>query len=304
MSTPPLATLPPFSSHSLRSLARVRGVIASICAPVLDHRSEASRRRRRRLRPTTIRLAALVAVVATVALGCVSAPTDPQPPVTDRSAVAAEPAPDDGDAPGDDADEIPSASVVVRPTVSVVATTEPGGGEVVADLAPVTEFGSARALLVLDRAGDHLEVLLPVRPNGTTGWIAASDHELRLVDTSIDVDLGARRLTVLDGDDVLLESEIGVGTDTTPTPPGRYAVTDLIATPDAGSPYGPFALGLSGYSEVITDFAGGDGQLGIHGTNDPASIGTAASHGCVRVPNDVVTALVDLVPLGTPVVIR
>jgi lipoprotein-anchoring transpeptidase ErfK/SrfK len=55
---------------------------------------------------------------------------------------------------------------------------------------------------------------------------------------------------------------------------------------------------------VLSEFAGGDGQIGIHGTNVPASIGEAVSHGCVRVPNDVITTLATTVPVGTPVTIH
>jgi lipoprotein-anchoring transpeptidase ErfK/SrfK len=79
-------------------------------------------------------------------------------------------------------------------------------------------------------------------------------------------------------------------------------VTDKLATGEDGA-YGPFALGLSAHSDVLTEFAGGDGQVGIHGTNDPATIGQAVSHGCVRVTNDVITRLEALVSLGTPVTI-
>ena len=81
-------------------------------------------------------------------------------------------------------------------------------------------------------------------------------------------------------------------------------MTDKLVTNDATSAYGPFALGLSGYSEVLSEFGGGDGQIGIHGTDDPSTIGQAVSHGCIRVPNDVITRLNEVLPLGTPVVIE
>jgi lipoprotein-anchoring transpeptidase ErfK/SrfK len=62
-------------------------------------------------------------------------------------------------------------------------------------------------------------------------------------------------------------------------------------------------LGLSARSDTVTEFNGGDGIIGIHGTNNPGSIGHAASLGCVRVPNEVITEIASLVPLGTPVLI-
>ena len=78
-------------------------------------------------------------------------------------------------------------------------------------------------------------------------------------------------------------------------------MTDKLETPNPEGGYGLYAFGLSGYSETLTEFAGGDGQIGIHGTNDPTSIGNAVSHGCIRLPNDIVESLATMVPLGTPV---
>jgi lipoprotein-anchoring transpeptidase ErfK/SrfK len=68
-------------------------------------------------------------------------------------------------------------------------------------------------------------------------------------------------------------------------------------------PYGPFAFGLSGHSDVLMHFGTGDGRIAIHGTNQPASIGADLSAGCVHVPNDVDLALIPYLTLGTPVVI-
>jgi lipoprotein-anchoring transpeptidase ErfK/SrfK len=101
----------------------------------------------------------------------------------------------------------------------------------------------------------------------------------------------------------VLTTPVAVGSPESPTPTGHFFLVDKLDTQSASSAYGPFAFGLSGHSDVLTEFAGGDGQIGIHGTNDPSSIGNAVSHGCVRVPNDVIAQLNDLVPLGTPVTI-
>jgi lipoprotein-anchoring transpeptidase ErfK/SrfK len=79
-------------------------------------------------------------------------------------------------------------------------------------------------------------------------------------------------------------------------------VTDRVRPGNPKGAYGAFALGISAHSDTLTEFDGGDGQVAIHGTNQPASIGRAASHGCVRVPPHVVKQL-ELVPLGTPVII-
>jgi lipoprotein-anchoring transpeptidase ErfK/SrfK len=79
-------------------------------------------------------------------------------------------------------------------------------------------------------------------------------------------------------------------------------VTDRVRTTDPNGAYGSFALGLSAHSDTLSEFGSGDGQIGIHGTNEPASLGKAVSHGCVRVPDSMAARLPE-VPLGTPVVI-
>ena len=85
---------------------------------------------------------------------------------------------------------------------------------------------------------------------------------------------------------------------------GLFFVRDHFPTGGGNShPYGPFAFGLSGHSDVYLQFGTGDGRIAIHGTNQPSSIGAAASNGCPHVPNDVVLALIPYMPLGTPVVI-
>lgn len=176
----------------------------------------------------------------------------------------------------------------------------PDGGPILT-LNPTTSFGTTRVLLVEEERDGWLKVRLPVRPNHRTGWVPASAVEVEQLDVKVYVDLDDRELTVLAGEDTILRTPIAVGTQEHPTPTGTFSITDKLETPDPAGSYGPFALGLSGYSETLTEFAGGDGQVGIHGTNDASSIGQAASHGCIRVPNEIVEQLADLLPLGTPV---
>jgi lipoprotein-anchoring transpeptidase ErfK/SrfK len=101
----------------------------------------------------------------------------------------------------------------------------------------------------------------------------------------------------------LSTTEIAIGAPDTPTPTGSFYVTDLLDNENDNGAYGPFALGLSAHSDTLSEFAGGDGQIGMHGTNEPWSIGQSVSHGCVRVPNDVITQLATSLSLGTPVTI-
>jgi len=98
-----------------------------------------------------------------------------------------------------------------------------------------------------------------------------------------------------------MRTKIAKGKAISPTPTGRYYVTDLIRPPNPRGFYGPYALGLSAHSPVYTSFAGGNGQVGLHGTNQPSVLGTDVSAGCIRVSNRVITRLAKQLPLGTPV---
>jgi lipoprotein-anchoring transpeptidase ErfK/SrfK len=206
--------------------------------------------------------------------------------------------------PTESASPIPrEGSVVARSAADLTIFDAPADGAPSRVLPARTSFGSPRALLVEQDAGEWVKVALPVRPNGTTGWVKRADVELRDVDVEVHVDLAARRLTVLNAGTEVLSTAVAVGSPDVPTPTGRFFIVDKVETGKATSPYGPFALGLSAHSDVLTEFGGGDGQVAIHGTNDPTSIGRAVSHGCIRVPNEVVTQLADLLPLGTPVTV-
>ncbi len=198
---------------------------------------------------------------------------------------------------------VPKSTTNVQPKGSrlVVRSTPDAGAEVITTLGPTTELGARTTLLVEESRPGWFRVALPIRPNGLTGWVEAADVTERANTFSVVVDLAARRLVVRDGDRVVVESAVAIGAEETATPTGEFFVTDLLENDDPRGAYGPFAIGLSAHSETITEFAGGDGRIGIHGTNDPTSIGRAVSHGCIRVPNDVIVQLADLLPLGTPV---
>ena len=170
--------------------------------------------------------------------------------------------------------------------------------------------GAPLVLLVTVRQPGWLQVLLPVRPNGSTGWIRDDQVTLATHDFRIIVELGAHRLTAYQGTEVLLSTPIAVGTSAAPTPGGLYYTKELFepldrfGNYDPLGPYGPYAYGLSGFSEVLFEFAGGDGQFGIHGTNDPSLLGQDVSHGCIRMSNEAITFLAQTLPLGVPVEIR
>lgn len=142
-------------------------------------------------------------------------------------------------------------------------------------------------------------VRLPVRPNGTLGWVRGDQVETRDLHERIVVDLSTHRLQRIAASDTIEAFSIGTGATTTPTPSGRFFVWAHVPTGDPHGPYGVYALGLSGFSDVITDWVGG-GRLAIHGTDDSSDRGVDVSHGCVRVFNAQMRLLTD-VPLGTPV---
>lgn len=171
-------------------------------------------------------------------------------------------------------------------------------------LDPTTILGTTTVLAVV--AGpEHgrFEVMLPLRPNGSTGWIESDGLDFYVADGEVRVDLSDRELTyVVDGTEVL-RTKVGVGSEYNQTPTGVYFVTDSVTLTDPGSPWGPHALGLSARSDSITEFNGGDGIIGIHGTNNPGSIGDDISLGCIRLRNEDIEALHAAVPIGTRVTI-
>lgn len=198
-----------------------------------------------------------------------------------------------------------STTTVARLARSTTVHANPNDASpALVNLGPKNSLGSNTSLVVLDQRDGWLHVSLPVRPNGSSGWIHASDTELRTTDYRVDVDLEAHTMTVKSGETVAVQTPVAIGAPSTPTPTGDFFITDILATDSANGSYGPYAIGLSGHSDKLTEFAGGDGQIGIHGTNDPSSIGRSASHGCLRVPNEVITALSSALPLGTPVTIH
>ncbi len=169
-------------------------------------------------------------------------------------------------------------------------------------LANPIETGGPLVLLVeADDGGPRVQVQLPARPNGSRGWVDRGAVQLLTNPYRIEVSVGARRLRLLEANKEILATPVAVGAPATPTPLGHFYLTELLIQPNPGGAYGPFAYGLSAHSNVLTDFNGGSGQVGMHGTNVPSSIGRAVSHGCIRLPNDVITKVRAYLPLGTPI---
>ncbi len=226
------------------------------------------------------------------------------------SAPATAPPSVDPAAPGGDAGTPGSpapVSVVAQASNPQTTVYDSPGGAAVETLDNPIKSGAPLVFLVVQQQPDWLQVMLPTRPNGSTGWIRAADATLTTHNFRIDVVLSKHLITVMQGPKPILQAPIAVGTSDTPTPEQTFYITELIKPTDGNGTYipdgdyGPYAYGLSGHSDVLQTFGGGDGQLGIHGTNAPQLIGTDVSHGCIRMSNDNITTLADILPLGVPV---
>jgi hypothetical protein len=209
---------------------------------------------------------------------------------------------------GFEAETLPDGATLVLRTeadMEVDVYAEPGDTEPLLALEPTTIIGSPTVLAVLEGPDEGwARVMLPIRPNGSEGWVKTDEMLLYVVHGQLVVDLSERTLTYHEQGEEVVNTTVAIGTERNPTPLGSFFVTDNVTLTDPNSPWGPHALGLSGRSDTITEFNGGDGIIGIHGTNKPGSIGNAASLGCVRVPNEVIAELHRLIPLGTPVEIN
>jgi lipoprotein-anchoring transpeptidase ErfK/SrfK len=213
-------------------------------------------------------------------------------------------------APGKPQPEPGGHSLAARPGESVVAAIrtrivkiyrQPQAGHAFQSMANPVQPGIPLVFLVKQAHNGWLQIYVPVRPDGTTGWIKSSHAKLLYDPYSVKVSLGGHRLTVTRDGKVVDRQRISVGESATPTPRGVYFITELFKLINPYGPFGPYAFGLSGFSDVLKSFGGGPGQLAIHGTDEPAGIGSNVSHGCIHVTNQEITRLAKELPLGTPV---
>ncbi len=203
-------------------------------------------------------------------------------------------------APQDPAPFARETGIVIHPATARVIYARPDGPAVA--VLPTTELGSPTWVPVVQSRPGWDRILLPTRPDRSTGWIRVGGGGLRTAYTpyQIDINLAAYRLTILDAGRSLGTWTVAEGAPGTPTPTGR---TFLLASLAPTHPtYSPLILPLGTHSDTLTTFGGGPGTVGLHGWPDPAVFGHAVSHGCVRVPAAALRAL-SRIPLGTPVMI-
>jgi len=167
-----------------------------------------------------------------------------------------------------------------------------------------TYFKNPLVMQVLEEHGDWLKVLIQARPNHTEGWVKASDVDVTSTTYRMVLSLADRHLTVFDGDTVAIETDVVIGKTATPTPLGTFYLSEKIKQNNPAGAYGPWILSTNGYSEALDLFDNGLPVIAFHGTNQPDLIGTQASNGCIRMPDDVVTKLAAMLPAGTPIEIK
>lgn len=202
--------------------------------------------------------------------------------------------------------EAPRPALLADIPQDLPITARPGRGKVIGRMpAGSRYYGEPHTAWIQDRSsnGRFGRVAVPYSGSRATGWIRIAGLELSNTPYSIRVDLSRHVVTVMRLDKVIMSFPAATGALASPTPTGRYFVTDLVSITPGGS-FGSYAFGLSGVQPKLpVGWSGGD-QLAIHGTNDPSSIGTSASAGCLRVGERALDRLKPLLSLGTPVTIK
>ena len=175
---------------------------------------------------------------------------------------------------------------------------------------PIAPFAQGATTLLITRTLVRddvrwVEVLLPIRPNGSRGWIPADVLALSTTPVRISIDISERRLTLFRAGRRVMTTSIAVGAPATPTPTGpSFAIAERISTNQPGAFLGPVVMPLTGFSEKLNEFAGGNGRVALHGTSQPELIGSAVSHGCMRMRNADILRVARAARPGTPVSIH
>jgi lipoprotein-anchoring transpeptidase ErfK/SrfK len=175
-------------------------------------------------------------------------------------------------------------------------------GRVVATLTRKTEFNSPRILAVAARKPGWVLVRTSVRKHHV-GWLPLDAGTLFSEPRTIVIDLSRRRLSLFHRGTLTNTYKVAIGAPGTPTPTGRFAVTDRLRVAP-GTPYGCCILALNGHQDKIAQGWGGGDRIAIHATPETWTIGKAVSHGCVRASNRALRRLMARVRLGTPVTIH
>ena len=234
---------------------------------------------------------ASVALLGATAVPAVAVTPTTVPSTPPTSVVAAAPAA---------ALTIPSITVVAAAKFASTNVYDRIGAKPIAALNNKTNFSGRHVFVVLEQQGDWFKVELPMRPNGRIGFVRTSDVTLYQHDYSMVVSLSAHTLTLYKSGAEVMRETVAVGSAKYPTPTGSFFLRELARPRNPKGAYGPWAFGLSAYSNVLQTFGRGDGQIGIHGTNEPTKLGQSVSHGCIRMSNQAITKLAQTLPQGVP----
>jgi lipoprotein-anchoring transpeptidase ErfK/SrfK len=167
-----------------------------------------------------------------------------------------------------------------------------------------TDFGTPTVLAVVDERGGWLRVMEKQLPNGSTGWIRASAAGIVHSPWSMRADLSERLVEVSRDGRVVRRIRVGVGKPTTPTPLGRFAVTDKLHYSSPNPSYGCCVLALTGRQPLVPSQWPDGLRMAIHGTSDPGTIGAPASLGCLRASEADMRWLVRRLYLGSILTIK
>jgi lipoprotein-anchoring transpeptidase ErfK/SrfK len=196
---------------------------------------------------------------------------------------------------------------VARP--AAVRARPSTASRVVTHLSTFTRDETVNLVLLLARTQDArgrtwYRVRLPILPNNSTGWILTGAlTTTRSVSTYLVIYRKLFTATLYRNGVPVFQTRVGIGKPYWPTPAGDFYIREIL-TGFTDPMYGPVAFGTSARSAVLTDWHGGGGVVGIHGTNRPEILPGRVSHGCVRMRNAAIRRLHRLMPLGTPVAIR
>ncbi|MDX6706334.1 MAG: hypothetical protein QOI48_2180 [Solirubrobacteraceae bacterium] len=274
----------------------------------------------RRAATWTCALAACLAIAPAVSY---AAAADPPAAATTASPAAPAPLPTDPNEPVAATVKEPLAGLVepgserklsnettitrwahAQATSKILSEPRPGA-RTITRLRYLTEDKAAEVYIVLAAKLDAskrtwLNIRVPMRRQGRTGWVLADDlSALYVVRTQLVIDRKSLKATLFKNAKKVWQAPVGIGKPGTPTPSGDFWIRERLKGLGNNSAYGPWAFGTSAYSN-ISDWPGG-GVVGIHGTNEPGKVPGRPSHGCVRLRNDKIRSLVRLMPIGTPV---
>jgi len=290
-SDPHIARRPDHGGRNLRRMSRTTNPTATRFAEPFTNRPRFARNVAVAIGIICVTLASAVVLAATAGAdtpsGAIVRPVSPGSPV-----------------PQDGHTSTPSVVAEARGS-SVAVFASPSSPHLFEVLPSPTTSGDPLIFLVSGPTlgSTWLRVYLPQRPNDSQGSVHTDTVTLSADHYFIAVNLSTHEMTVFNDGLEKMSLPIGEGRSALPTPTGRFFIVDLLRQPDPTGEYGPYAFGLSAFSDALQSFGGGPGEIGIHGTDDPASFGASVSHGCIRVPNATIVALASLLPLGTPVLI-